>query len=169
MARFRPSDGREPLGLESAAKTSFRIGFQTQRLAFRERKPRHLSSSFNRWESHAPFPRYERGERQNRRAFGTAADENPANDTSSLLEAAGFSSVTGDPIACRSAFNKRYHASDSAFASLRLCVFAGWAVGWALRSLRFLGGRAALRLCVSLWCPPLVSWCLGGSKTIHHS
>ena len=47
-ARSRPShDGRIPLCLESDMKTRFRFGFQTQRLALWERKPRHLSFSFN--------------------------------------------------------------------------------------------------------------------------
>jgi hypothetical protein len=86
VARFRTSDGREPLGLESASKTSFRIGFQAQRLALEERKPRHLSFSFNRWEWEAPLPRYEKEERQNRCAMGTSAGEKTGDDERSGSE-----------------------------------------------------------------------------------
>jgi hypothetical protein len=114
--------------------------------------------------STTPSPKYERGERQNRRAFGTAAGENPVNDKCSLLEAAGFSPATGDSIACRSANTERNLVPSSAIAPLRLCVFAGWAGGWALRSLRFTNewlGNSAF-----FWCSPLVSWCLGGSKIL---
>jgi hypothetical protein len=137
--------------------------------ALRERRSRHLSSLFNRWEGHAPSPINERGERQNRCAYGTAACEKRCDDERSRSEFARFSQATGDPIACRSANTERHRVSSSAITSLRLCVFAGWKGGRALRSLRFLGGWAALRLCNSAslrfsWCSPLVSWCLGGSS-----
>ena len=76
-----------------------------------------------------------------------------------------------------------------AITPLRLCVFAGWRGGRALRSLRFKNGRAGgiCVICVICgqigrvggsvpsvplwfsWCPPLVSWCLGGSKATRHS
>jgi hypothetical protein len=97
LARFRPSDGRKPLGLESAPKTSFRIGFQAQRLALFKRKPRHLSSSFNKWERHAPSPKHGKEERQNRRATGTSAGEKWGVDGRSRPEASHFSPATGDP------------------------------------------------------------------------
>jgi len=113
--------------------------------------------------------------RQNRRSNGTSAGEKADCDERSRSEQTSFSPATGDqPIACRSAANQRDRISGSASASLRLCVFAGWADGWALRSLRFKNGQVrALRLRVSAplrfsWCSPLVSWCLGGSKTTQY-
>jgi hypothetical protein len=46
MARFRPSkDGRGPLGRDTGANASVRPGVPTQRLALKERKPRHLCAS----------------------------------------------------------------------------------------------------------------------------
>ena len=133
VAMSRPSDGREPLSRDTAPNTSVRHGVPTQRLAFLERKPRHFSSSFNRWEGHAPSPTHEREERQNRRATGTSA--------------------TGDfLIACRSAGIPRSQLTSSAMASLHLCVFAGRVEGWALRSLRFINGWAGGSVpSVSLW------------------
>jgi hypothetical protein len=190
VARFRPSEnGREPLGRESGSKARFRSGFPTQRLALGKRKPRHLSSSVNRWEWFAPSPNNEENKRQNRRASGTAAFEKPGDDGYSYPELPGFSQATGDPIACRSAGIPR---STSLAQQETLCAstpLRGWVDGWALRSLRFKNGRAGgiCVICVICgqigwvggsvpsvplwfsWCPPLVSWCLGGSKTIQHS
>ena len=123
VARFRPSDGREPLGLESASKTSIRIGFQTQRLAIRKRKPRHLFS-INGWKDRTPSPIHRNGERQNRRAPGTAAGGKWDVDGRSRPEAAQFSPATGDPIACRSAVGLQHHLSSSASLPLRLCASA---------------------------------------------
>jgi hypothetical protein len=114
-----------------------------------------LSSSFKRWERHAPSPLFEKGERQNRRAFGTAAGEKLRDDERSCSEFAGFSPVTGDPIACRSASKKRYRLSRSVFAPLRLCAFASLryrAGGWICVICVIcgqLGWAGALRLCVS--------------------
>jgi hypothetical protein len=168
-------DVRAPLGRESVPKTSFRTGFPTQRLALRKRKPRHLSSSFMGWTRHALSPLFEKEERQNRRACGTAAWENSANDESSLSEAAGFSQVTGDPIACCSASippstSLAQLETLCAFASLRggrtggLCVLCGSNSGLpasprflgragpegpAYRRLRETGWVGALRLCAS--------------------
>jgi hypothetical protein len=166
-------DVRAPLGRKPAPKTSFRTGFPTQRLALQKRKPRHISSLFNRWERHAPSLINKGEERQNRRALGTSAGEKTGDDGCLYPESSGFSPAAGDSIACRSAAKKRDRVSCSATAPLRLCVFAGWRGGWALRSLRFLGGWVALRLCGSaplrsFWCSPLVSWCLGGPKTTRH-
>jgi hypothetical protein len=186
-ARFRPSgDGREPLGRTTAPNTSVRHGGPAQRPALRERRPRRFSFPFNSWEMYTSLPIREEA-RQNRRAKGASASEKRSGDERSRSELASFSPATGDhPIACRSAVNPRDRLSCSASTSLRLCVFAGRAGGWALRSLRFygmggwiwvhlcdlwanLGGWAALRLCGSaslrsFWCSPLESWCLGGSK-----
>ena len=72
-------------------------------------------------------------ERQNRCAKGTSAGENPDNDESSHSEMGGFSPVTGESIACRSAGMPRNHFTGSAMVSLRLCVSA------------WVGGRVALR------------------------
>jgi hypothetical protein len=141
--------------------------------ALEERRPRHLFSLLNGWGKHAPSPKHEREERQNRRASGTAAGENPANNEGWLSEMVGFSPATGDPIACRSAGIPR---PTSLAQQETLCASAplrGWVDGRALRSLRFKKERA-------LKDPPtdnvglflrefLVSWCLGGSKTIQHS
>jgi len=136
--------------------------------ALEERRSRLFSSSFISWEGYAPPSRDAREERQNRRASGTSAGEKAGCDERSRSEQTVFSPATGDhQIAYRSAVKRRHRVSCSAFAPLRLCVFAGWVVGWALRSLRFLGWMGALRLCASVslrfsWCSPLVSWCLGG-------
>jgi hypothetical protein len=182
VARSRPSDGRGPLGRESASKTSFRTGFSTQRLALSERKPRHLSSFFVRWDGDAlPLPTNEREKRQNRRAPGTSAGEKPDDNESSLSGAAGFSPATGDSIASRSAGNQRHRISCSAIIPLRLCVFAFLWVGgsgFAAKQLRrdkwicvicgqgWVHGFAPLRFSSY---SPLASWCLGGSKTTQPS
>ena len=95
VARFRPSNGREPLGRESDTKAGFRSGFPTQRLAFQERKPRHLSSSFNDWKAHTlHYNNIE--ERQNRSAKGTSAGEKTGGDGCLHPESSGFSPATGD-------------------------------------------------------------------------
>jgi len=162
-----PSDGHGVTGprnrLESELSCRFR-GPAT--CALEERRSRHFSSSFNNWVGHAPSPKYGSEERQNRRAPGTSVGEKTGGDECSRSEQAGFSPATGDLlVACRSAGKKRKHPTDSVTAPLRLCVFA------PLRS--SLGGWAALRLCGSaplrFFCrSPLVSWCLGGSKTTRH-
>jgi len=81
-------------------------------------------------------------QRQNRRALVTSAGEKTASNECSHSERAGFLPVTGDPIACRSALNERNRHSGSTIAPLRLCAFAGWVAGWALRSSRFKDRRA---------------------------
>jgi hypothetical protein len=97
MARSRPSnDGREPLGQETAPKTSFRSNFLAQRPARRKRRPRHFSFLFNSLEKYASLPIREEA-RQNRRAFGTSAGEKPAIDEHSCSGEDGFSPVAGDP------------------------------------------------------------------------
>ena len=153
--------------------------------ALEERRPRHFSSIFNSQNGHSSPTKKKEEERQNRCAKGTSAGEKAGFDERSGSEKTDFSPATGDPIACRSAITERNPAPSSVIAPLRLCVFAGWLAGWALRSSRFLGragpeGPAyrcsqktgwvgALRLCGSAplrfsWCSPLVSWCLGGSS-----
>jgi hypothetical protein len=144
VARFRPSDGRKPLGRDTAPNTSVHLGVPAQQLALIKRKPRHFSSSFNSWELHIS-PTHKREERQNRRAPGTAAGGKSDIDESLLSEVAGFSPVTGDlPIVCRSAANQRDRLSDPASTSLR-----------SLRSLRFYGvdGWIWFYLC-NLWANP---------------
>ncbi len=42
VARFRPSNGREPLGRATAPNTSVHLGVPAQRLALIKRKPRHF-------------------------------------------------------------------------------------------------------------------------------
>jgi hypothetical protein len=124
------------------------------------------------------------------------AGEKTGDDGCLYPESSGFSPAAGDhSIACRSAANKRDRLSRSAFASLRLCVFA------PLRSLRFVVGRVDLRYLRDLranWVGGWIehpassiqyrvggwiehpassiqyrvggwSWCLGGSKTTQHS
>jgi len=130
-ARSRPLDGREPQGRKSALKTSFRIGFPTQRLAFLERKPRHPSSSFNRWEGHPSLPTREEV-RQNRRANSTSAGEKNGCDERLRSEQTDFSPVTGDPIACRSGESPRSHDANSAITP--------WCLGGC-----DVGGRVDLR------------------------
>ena len=121
VARVRPSDGRKPLGRDTAPNTSVHLGVPAQQLALIKRKPRHFSSSFNSWERYVP--------RQNRCAAGTSAGEKTGCDQRSRSEQTVFSPVTGDlPIVCRSAANQRDRLSDPASTSLR-----------SLRSLRFYG------------------------------
>ncbi len=123
--------------------------------ALGERRPRPLSFSFNSRERQSPSPNNEKEERQNRRAAchgvaqranpdGTSAGEKSASDECSHSERAGFLPVAGDPIACRSADRKRKRPNESLTAPLRLCAFAGWVAGWALRSSRFNGSRVGL-------------------------
>ena len=97
VARFRPSNGREPLGRATAPNTSVHLGVPAQRLALIKRKPRHFSSSFNSWERHALLPNNEREERQNRRASGTSAGEKAGCDDHSRSEQTVVSPATGDP------------------------------------------------------------------------
>ena len=69
VARFRPSNGgRVPLGRDTDSNVNVRHGLPTQRPALDERRPRHLSSSFNGWKAHTPHYNNTE-ERQNRRAF----------------------------------------------------------------------------------------------------
>ena len=138
VARFRPSDGRKPLGRDTAPNTSVHLGVPAQRLALSKRKPRHFSFLFSSDGVHASPTPYVGEERQNRRASGTSAGEKAGCDERSRSEQTDFSPATGDPIACRSAIKKRNLFPNSAFAPLRLCVFA------SLRS--FLGEWEALRL-----------------------
>jgi hypothetical protein len=78
-----------------------------------------------KWEGHVPSPLFERRQRQNRRAYGAAAGEKTGGDGCSHLKVPVFSPVTGDPIACHSAFKKLYRISHPASASLW-----GRVVGW---------------------------------------
>ena len=148
VARSRPSnDGRVPLGRDTDSNVNVRHGVPTQRPALDERRPRHLSSSFNGWKAHTPHYNNTE-ERQNRRAFGTASGEKTGSDECSRSGLTGFSPATDDLlIACRSAGKKRKRLTDSAATPLRLC------------------GSAPLRF---FYCSPLVSWCLGGAKTTRH-
>jgi hypothetical protein len=82
-----------------------------------------------KWEGHVPSPLFERRQRQNRRAYGAAAGEKTGGDGCSHLKVPVFSPVTGDPIACHSAFKKLYRTPG-----VRLFVGAG---GWV--ELRALG------------------------------
>jgi hypothetical protein len=151
LARFLPvvrswpssNDGQRLLGRDTGTNASVRHGFPTQQPALRERRSRHSPSLFIGWEGHAFSPKYGNVERQNRRAKGTSAGEKAGSDGRLHSEQTGFSPATGDSIACRSTIKKRNLFSRSAFASLRFS-----------------------------WCPPLVSWCLGGfsfSRPSEHS
>ena len=64
--------------------------------ALEERKPRHLSSSFNRWEGCTSPTTRKRKERQNRRAQGTSAVEKTDSDGCLRPESSVFSTATGD-------------------------------------------------------------------------
>ena len=97
VARFQPSDGREPLGRDTAPNTSVHLGVPAQRLALIERKPRHLSFLFSSDGVHASPTPYEGKERQNRRAFGTAAGVKRCDDERSRSRFASFSPAAGDP------------------------------------------------------------------------
>jgi hypothetical protein len=135
--------------------------------ALEERRPRHPSSSFKRWEWSAPFPNNKREERQNRRASGTSAGEELDSDGCLDPEWSRFLPVTGDSIACRSAANKRDHPSPSAFAPLRLCGFGrvggicvicvicgqDWVGGWLCVSatLRFYFISIGVRVLPTFW------------------
>jgi hypothetical protein len=96
VARSRPSnDGRVPLGRDTDSNVNVRHGVPTQRPALSERRPRHLSSSFNEWKAHTP--RYNNTEeRQNRRATGASAGEKTGGDGCLHPESSGFSPATGD-------------------------------------------------------------------------
>ena len=144
----RPSNGREPLGMESDTKTRFRRGFHPQRPAHSESAGLATSLLHSIDGRDTPPFNTKKEERQNRRASGTAAGEKTVSEESSLSEAAGFSPVTGDSIACHSVGKKRIRVSCSAIAPLRLCVFA---------PLRYFGRAGGLR-------ESFVSSCLCGCE-----
>ena len=183
-ARFRPSgDGREPLGQETAPKTSFRSNFLAQRPVLSEHRSRRFFLLFVGWKR-LTLPSYKKEERQNRRANSTSAGEKTGRNGCLHPERSGFSPATGDlPIACRSAVNPRHHHPNSATTSLRFYGVGGWIWVYLCDLWAILGGSGfaagrlcrdkweALRLCGSaplrsFWCSPLVSWCLGGSKNL---
>ena len=96
-ARFRPSGGgREPLGRNTGPNVNVRHGVPIQRPAFGERRPRHFSSSFTRWEGCTSPTTRKRKERQNRRAQGTSAVEKTDSDGCLRPESSVFSTATGD-------------------------------------------------------------------------
>jgi len=114
-ARSRPSEYR------NHHSTSF-----DETCALEERRSRHSSSSFNRCEGLAPAPKYEREERQNRRAPGTSAGEKRCDDKRSRSEIASFSPATGDrrsPVVLPRRSEITFQAQH-----LTLCV-GGWVVG----------------------------------------
>ena len=157
VARY-PAVGRPGTagnGINSETELSCRIPFPAAS-ALSERWSRHFFFPFNGRGWHAPSSLSGKGKRQNRRACGTAAGENPANDESSLSETAGFSPATGDPIACRSTLKVRYRLTFSAIAS-----WWGWVDGWnfvfLVSSWLWVGGR----LCVFS-----VSLCLCGDSRL---
>ena len=102
--------------------------------ALEERRSRHSSLTFNRWEGHAPSPNNEK--RQNRRAPSTSAGEKPDGDGCLDPEASGFSPATGDPIAYRSANKKRKRPTESVTTSWRT---------WRLGGSKRVGGRLFVR------------------------
>jgi len=89
-------DGRVPLGRDTDSNVNVRHGVPTQRPALDERRPRHLSSSFNGWKAHTPHYNNTE-ERRNRRANSTSAGEKRSDDKRSRSEFASFSPATGDP------------------------------------------------------------------------
>ena len=126
VARFpavgRPETGGPRSRLESELSSRHR---GPTACALGERRPRHCSS-FDDCERRPPTTHGRKGERQNRRAPGTASGEQRGGDERSGSEPARCLPAAGDPIACRSAAIKREsaHPCTSASASLRLCVFA---------------------------------------------
>ena len=107
-----------------------------------------------------------KGERQNRRAPGTAAVRKCGDDERSGSESPRFLTAAGDPIACRSAATTREsaHARNlplCVFASLRLCVRKG---GWVA----FVISSCLRAFVVATWVggsvPSLCSPCLCGSQ-----
>ena len=115
--------------------------------------------------------------RRNRRAPGASVGGKPGCDERSRSEQSGFLPAGGDRrIAGCSAVNLRHcRHSCLAIICVYLCdLWANWdGPGFAAERLRR-GKRAARRLCDSAplrfsWCFSLVSWCLGGSKTVQHS
>jgi hypothetical protein len=176
-----PNDGHGTTGSGNRVESKLSCWFPDPvACALEERRSRHLSFLFSSDGTHASPTPYVGEERQNRRASGTSDGEKVGWGERLRSEQTAFSPATGDhPIACRSAVNQRDRISGSATASLRLCVFASLRsflfLGWVrLRRLAASPGQVgALRLCGSaplryFWCSPLVSWCLGGSKTTRH-
>jgi len=147
-----PSSDRERSSLEFVP-AACALGAQASPLL---RRPRHFSPLFNGWEGHTSFPN-RRKARRNRRAPGASAGGKPGCDERLRSEQTGFSPAVGDrQIAGCSAINPRHYCITSATTSLR-----------PLRLCGFLG-RAALRLCVSVFllCVSVSLWfsrCLGGS------
>jgi hypothetical protein len=181
-ARSWPSgNGREPLGQETAPKTSFRSNFLAQRPALCEHRSRRFFLLFVGWKG-LTLPSHKKEERQNRRANDTSAGEKTGRNGCLYPKRSGFSPATGErPVACCSAVNPRHHHPNSATTSLRFYGMGGWIWVYLCDLWANLGGsgfaagrlrrdkREALRLCGSaplrsFWCSLLVSWCLGGSK-----
>jgi hypothetical protein len=155
VARFRPSDGREPLGRDTDPNASIRRGVPTQRPALQKRRPRHFSSLFNGWVRHAPSTKYGREERQNRRAPGTSVGEKSACSERERSSQPVFSPATGDsrsPVVLPPISGTAFQAQPPplrvfvssclrlgrAGGSASICVICGLN-GWV----------GALRLCVS--------------------
>jgi hypothetical protein len=147
VARSRPSDdGREPQGRTPALNASDHHRSPTLRPALFKRRPRHLSSSFNAWEWHAPLPTNEKEKRQNRRAQSASAGEKTDSDGCSYPELAGFSPATGDyrsPVVLPP-------RSGAAFHTQRRPLGVGGRVG-GLAFFARAGGWAAWRFWVGGW------------------
>ena len=140
MARSWPPDGGQRLpGRSTVPQASFRPGCPARQPALFERRPRHLSSSSNRWEENALSRKNGGKEWQNRRAAGASAGEKTASDEYSYSERAGFSPATGDsrsPVVLPSKSGTAFQAQPPPLRAggwpscLCVFVFATWAGGW---------------------------------------
>ena len=169
VARSRPSnDGRVPLGRDTDSNVNVRHGVPTQRPALDERRPRHLSSSFNGWKAHTPHYNNTE-ERQNRRANSTSAGEKRCDDKRSRSEFASFSPATGDPrspVVLPPINGTVFQAQH-----LPLCV-GGWVVGLRVFVSSWLRRASWADLC-DLWAvlsvPSVPLWfcrCFGDAKAL---
>ncbi len=127
VARFRPSDGRKPLGRDTAPNTSVHLGVPAQRLALAKRRPRHFSSSFNSRKDCTPPPltREKRGRTDVPRArrpvgSGTSTDARVRRRPSSHRRLAIRSPVVLPSVS--SITFQVQHLSLCVSAPLRLCV-----------------------------------------------
>ena len=129
-ARSRSSDdGREPLGQETAPKTSFRSNFLAQRPALSERRPRRFSFPFNSWNKlgRTDVPKARRPVRSPAAMDACIRSRRASHRRQAIPDRLSF---------CRKETEAPYRLSHRPFASLRYWV-GGWICAY-LRDLRFL-------------------------------
>ena len=139
MARFRPSDGREPLSRASEPKTRFSSRMpDSAACALGERRPRHLSSLFNREKRHFPITnmKEKRGRTDVPQAHRPGRSRTATKARFRRWPDSQRRQAIRSPVVLPTWSGTPFQGQRSP-----LCVFAplrGWVEGRALRSSRFL-------------------------------